>query len=161
MEDGGIRFIQFESEEARLRYIIAQFKKYDAKRKRHMAHLQNLNDRYRDRIKELEKLTEHQHEEIDTLIAEYDDASRFEEITRRMAETYRIKSHDYGNSYGDSIRELGLIAGFVPILHKCNRMKNLVQGVEPQVAESLRDTVMDMANYLILFAMELDKMDGK
>lgn len=93
--------------------------------------------------------------------AEYDDASRFEEITRRMAETYRIKSHDYGNSYGDSIRELGLIAGFVPILHKCNRMKNLVKGVEPQVAESLHDTVMDMANYLILFAMELDKMDGK
>lgn len=93
--------------------------------------------------------------------AEYDDASRFEEITRKMAETYRIKSHDYGNSYRDSIRELGLIAGFVPILHKCNRMKNLVKGVEPQVAESLRDTVMDMANYLILFAMELDKMEGK
>lgn len=93
--------------------------------------------------------------------AERDDAYRFEEITRKMAETYRIKSHDYGNSYSDSIRELGLIAGFVPILHKCNRMKNLVKGVKPQVAESLRDTVMDMANYLILFAMELDKMDGK
>lgn len=90
-----------------------------------------------------------------------DDASRFEIITRGMAETYRVKNHDYGSSYSDSIRELGIIAGFIPILHKCNRMKNLVKGIKPQVAESLRDTVMDMANYCILFAMELDKMDGK
>lgn len=93
--------------------------------------------------------------------AERDDASRFVEITQKMAETYRKKSNDYGNSYGDSIQELGMIAGFIPILHKCNRMKNLVKGIKPQVSESLRDTIMDMANYCILFAMELDKMEGK
>lgn len=100
MEDDGIRFIQFESEEARLRYIIAQFKKYDAKRKRHMAHLQNLNDRYRDRIKELEKLTEHQHEEIDTLIASYDGAKGLIQNPSQRAWVYElIKKANDGKQY--------------------------------------------------------------
>lgn len=90
MEDENLAYIQFESEEARLRYIIAQFKKYDAKRKRHLAHLQTLNERYRNRIAELDKLTEHQHEEIDALIEAYDGAKGLIQNPSQKAWVYEL-----------------------------------------------------------------------
>ncbi len=89
-----------------------------------------------------------------------DVANRFKTITDSMAETFRRKNHDYGNSFSDSVKELGLVAGFVPILHKCNRLKTLIKGKEAKVKdESIRDTLLDMANYCILLSMELGEDD--
>lgn len=100
MEDEDLAYIQFESEEARLRYIIAQFKKYDAKRKRYLSYLQNQNDRYRNRIAELEKLTEHQHEEIDALMEAYDGAKGLIQNPSQKAWVYElIKKATDGKQY--------------------------------------------------------------
>lgn len=85
------------------------------------------------------------------------DLAMFRQIVAEMTDTFIRKNHDYGNSYADSIRELGLVAGFTPILHKCNRLKTLVKGENAMVNESIRDSLLDMANYCVLMAMELDK----
>ncbi len=89
-----------------------------------------------------------------------EDADRFKEIIDEMFEIYKKKNHDYGNSFSDSVKQFGLIAGFVPILHKCNRLGSLVKGNKPHVKESMRDTALDMANYCILYAMELENPAG-
>lgn len=86
------------------------------------------------------------------------DAQRFKSIVKAMTDTYERKNADYGVSFSNSVSELGLVAGFVPILHKCNRLKNLIKGNDAQVKEeSIRDTLLDMANYCILLSMEIDK----
>lgn len=75
MDNNVGHFSNFENVEVlRLRYTIAKFKEYDAKRKRYVAHLERLVEKYRARIKELEKLTERQHNEIDELINSYETA---------------------------------------------------------------------------------------
>lgn len=87
-----------------------------------------------------------------------DNAERFGEITEAMRLTYACKNANYGDSYSHTVRELGPVAGLVPILHKCNRLKTLLKGNEAKVKdESMRDTLLDMANYCILLMMELDR----
>lgn len=83
--------------------------------------------------------------------------TRYKQIVSGMTETYRCKNHDYGNSFTESIKELGLVAGFVPILHKCNRLKTLIKGEKALVSENMRDTLVDMANYCIMMAMVIDE----
>lgn len=74
MADGDIQYIQFPDELSRLRYTIAKYKEHDKKRNRYVAHLQRMYEQQREKVKRLEALTEHQHEEIDELMAAYDGA---------------------------------------------------------------------------------------
>lgn len=80
----------------------------------------------------------------------------FREVTREMADTYERKNSDYGDSFGESIREFGLIAGVVRISDKINRLKSLVRSSEIKVREeSISDTLLDAANYCIMLRMEI------
>ncbi|TGY80984.1 hypothetical protein [Lepagella muris] len=74
MDDDGIRYIQFQDEESRLRYLIDKYKKHDKKRNNYIAHLTRQNEQLLDKTKRLEALTERQHEEIDELIDAYNGA---------------------------------------------------------------------------------------
>ena len=74
MNDDGIRYIQFQDEESRLRYLIDKYKKHDKKRNNYIAHLTRQNEQLLDKTKRLEALTERQHEEIDELIDAYNGA---------------------------------------------------------------------------------------
>ncbi len=83
----------------------------------------------------------------------------YKSIVEKMTDTFIAKNHDYGDSFAESVRELGPIAGFTPIMHKFNRLKNLVKGNIPMVEdETFENTLLDMANYCIMFKMELDKL---
>ena len=89
------------------------------------------------------------------------DADRFEDITKSMSSIYRKKNHDYGNSFEQSLNEEGLAASRIRMGDKWNRFKQLSKGVQAQVNdESLRDTLIDMANYAIMTVMWLDKQNG-
>lgn len=88
------------------------------------------------------------------------DIERFQNIVCTMYDTYRKKNHDYGNSFATTWNEFGsngLVTAVAQISHKYHRLLNLTNGTQPQVDESLRDTLMDMANYCVLTLMELDK----
>jgi hypothetical protein len=90
-----------------------------------------------------------------------DKVQRFKEITSDMAETYRRKNSDYGDSFGQSIREFGFVAGVVRISDKFNRLKSLLSGKEQKVNdESVQDTLLDMANYCIMLKMEMENGQG-
>ena len=82
---------------------------------------------------------------------------KFSDILLEMRETYEKKNADYGNSFGDTIREFGFIPAVARINDKVNRMKNIVKGQKMNIEnESLRDALLDTANYCILTIMELD-----
>lgn len=82
---------------------------------------------------------------------------RFSEITKEMSQTYERKNNDYSDSFGQSIKEFGPVAGVVRISDKFNRLKSLLSGKEQMVNdESLLDTLTDMACYCIMLRMELE-----
>ena len=84
----------------------------------------------------------------------------FRQITSEMAETYTKKNADYGDSFDASIQEWGPVAGLVHIQDKFNRAKNLLMnGRIPEVEESVKDTLTDMANYCIMLRLALYEVE--
>lgn len=90
------------------------------------------------------------------------DVDRFEIITKKMAEVFKKKNHDYGNSFEESLNDEGIAASRIRMGDKWRRYKTLSKGEKAQVNdESLRDTLIDMANYAIMTVMWLDKQSNK
>lgn len=81
----------------------------------------------------------------------------FEKIIAEMLETYKKKNADYGNSFSETIQEFGYIPAVARINDKVKRMKNIVKGQKMNIeSESLRDALLDTANYCVLTIVELD-----
>ena len=83
---------------------------------------------------------------------------KFKDITEEMNALYERKNHDYGNSFSETFRKLGIISATTRMLDKMNRIVSLVTKDQQKVNdESLRDTLIDIANYAVMTIMELDK----
>ena len=81
----------------------------------------------------------------------------FEMVTAEMLNTYKKKNADYGNSFAETIQEFGFIPAVARINDKLKRVKNIVKGKDMNINdESMRDNLMDIANYCVLTIMELD-----
>ena len=82
----------------------------------------------------------------------------FNDITEEMNALYERKNHDYGNSFSETFRKLGIISAATRMLDKMNRIVSLVTKDQQKVNdESLRDTLIDIANYAVMTIMEIDK----
>lgn len=82
---------------------------------------------------------------------------RFRQITESMADLYEKKNKDYGNSFDRSIVRYGAVAGLVHISDKFNRLENLMLNGGGEVKdESIKDTLIDLANYAIMLYMEVE-----
>lgn len=83
---------------------------------------------------------------------------KFNDITEEMNALYERKNHDYGNSFSETFRKLGIISAATRMLDKMNRIVSLVTKDQHKVNdESLRDTLIDIANYAVMTIMEIDK----
>ena len=81
----------------------------------------------------------------------------FEMVTAEMLNMYQRKNADYGNSFAETIQEFGFIPAVARINDKLKRVKNMVKGNDMNIKdESMRDNLMDIANYCVLTIMELD-----
>lgn len=81
-------------------------------------------------------------------------------ICKQLNQTYREKNADYGDSFGETYRKLGIISAVTRISDKTNRLISLAGKPEAERMvkdESITDTLMDMANYAILTLMELEE----
>ena len=77
-------------------------------------------------------------------------------ICEELHETYVRKNTDYGNSFGETFEELGLISAVSRMIDKVNRLKTIAKGHDPLVEdESLEDTLLDLANYSIITLVEI------
>lgn len=82
----------------------------------------------------------------------------FKDITDEMNALYERKNHDYGNSFSDTFEKLGAVSAVTRMYDKMNRIVSLVSTKEQKVNdESLRDTLIDIANYAVMTIIELDK----
>lgn len=81
-------------------------------------------------------------------------------MQRRMDKqiaTYRVKNIAYGDSFGKQFQKYGAISALVRISDKFQRFESLVLGAKNGVSdEALTDTLVDMANYCMMTAYELE-----
>ena len=83
---------------------------------------------------------------------------KFKDITEEMNAIYERKNHDYGNSFSETYRKLGIVSAATRMLDKMNRIVSIVTKDQQKVNdESLRDTLIDIANYAVMTIMEIDK----
>ena len=80
-------------------------------------------------------------------------------ITLELHELYEFKNKRYGNSFGETYESLGIISAVTRILDKTNRLTQLATTDLQGGDESLRDTLVDLANYAIMTIMEIDRED--
>lgn len=85
------------------------------------------------------------------------DADAFRDITNGMYDTFKAKNHDYGNSFAELFKECGMTYAYGHMAEKLKRVKSLMSDEAKVKGESMRDSLLDLANYAILTIMELDK----
>ena len=81
------------------------------------------------------------------------------EICKTLNDIYKRKNHDYGDSFGETYRKLGIISAVTRLTDKYNRLVSLsTKDKSEQLVndESIMDTLYDMANYAIMTIIELN-----
>ena len=80
-------------------------------------------------------------------------------ICAEIHEMYRKKNADYGDSVGELYKKLGDVSFLTRISDKYHRLMNLMTDYDGYMkkeinCESVDDTIMDLANYCIIWLME-------
>lgn len=88
-----------------------------------------------------------------------DKQQEFKNITSKMSELYSKKNHDYGDAFGQTFAELGVISAITRISDKTNRLKSLATKDQRVDDERIEDTLMDLANYAVMTLIELQDND--
>lgn len=81
----------------------------------------------------------------------------FKEVTEWMNNVYERKNADYGNSFGETFEEFGLVSSAVRLNDKLKRFKRLIKQEAQVQDESIKDTLLDIANYAVLTLVEMSK----
>ncbi len=86
-----------------------------------------------------------------------DNVKMHKSVCDELNALYERKNHDYGDSYHNTYLKWGLPMAAIRLEDKLNRIETLIR-TEGQVKdESIRDTLIDLANYSIMTVMELDR----
>ena len=88
---------------------------------------------------------------------EVNDETRFRFITEEMTDLYSRKNADYGDAFTQSLDEDGLLVSKIRIKDKLNRFSQLIDNDALVNDESMRDTLIDLANYTVMTLMWLDE----
>lgn len=90
---------------------------------------------------------------------------RHQEICDDIHSLYIRKNAAYGDSFHKLYEDLGIISAVTQITHKYNRLKNLAKEMQAghlvKTDESIQDTLLDMANYCILTALEIERSNNE
>ena len=82
---------------------------------------------------------------------------KLKDLTNEILRIYVKKNTDYGNSFSKSFEEFGLVAPVVRMSDKMERIKTLTKSEDIKVTdESIRDTLVDLANYALMTVVEID-----
>lgn len=78
-------------------------------------------------------------------------------ICAEINKLYEQKNHDYGDSFHQTFVEEGMAMARIRLGDKFNRFKTLSRNGDQQVKdESIRDTLIDLANYAIMTVLEME-----
>lgn len=84
-------------------------------------------------------------------------ANEMHKLCKQLFETYVAKNADYNDSFGKTIQKYGYVTACMRLNDKFTRAEGLLLSDEkPQVAdESVQDTLIDLAAYALMTAVEL------
>lgn len=89
----------------------------------------------------------------------------FKKITAEMEILYILKNTNYGDSFAEQFKEYGLTSLCIRLDDKIRRLKSinrqLISGEVNVDDETVRDTLIDLANYSVLGIIEIDKSEGE
>ena len=84
------------------------------------------------------------------------DAAKHMELCKYLNNLYATKNKKYGDSFSITVQKYGIIAALTRLSDKWQRFETLILTKDPGTPdESIRDTLLDMANYCIMTVMEL------
>lgn len=88
-----------------------------------------------------------------------DNVERHLAVCNELNVLYAKKNMDYGDSFHQSYLEEGIVTARFRIGDKLNRFKQLSKNPNSRQieGETIRDTLIDLANYAIMTVMELDQ----
>ena len=79
----------------------------------------------------------------------------FKDITDKCVKVYEVKNADYGNSTTKTYELFGDVSYATRLNDKINRVNNLLKNGNQAVNdESIDDTILDIANYCILWLVD-------
>lgn len=86
---------------------------------------------------------------------------RHKRVCYELNALYDKKNRDYGDSFHETFKQEGMAMSRIRLMDKLNRFCTLTRGQNaPNIAsETVRDTLLDLANYTIMTLMELDAED--
>lgn len=79
------------------------------------------------------------------------------ELCEKMHKLYEAKNHDYGDSFHITYLEEGMAMPRIRLSDKLARFKKLTREAGMVKDESIKDTLMDLANYAIMTLIELEE----
>lgn len=93
------------------------------------------------------------------MIRTADKVERHKQICIALNNLYARKNHDYGDSFHLTFVEEGMAMPRIRLGDKFNRFKTLSRKLDAQRVsdESLKDTLLDLANYAIMTVLEMEE----
>lgn len=85
--------------------------------------------------------------------------SSFYKVLDEMYHLYQKKNADYGDSFSTLFKAFGEAYAFGHIVEKVERLKSLYEKGKLE-NESVRDSLIDLANYTVMTIVELDKAES-
>ena len=83
---------------------------------------------------------------------------RHETLCKELHQLYAKKNADYGDSFHSTYAEEGMAMSRIRLSDKLARFKSLSRsGVQNVKDESIRDTLMDLANYALMTVLEMEE----
>ena len=83
---------------------------------------------------------------------------RHRKLCEGLNDLYAKKNHDYGDSFHQTYLEEGMAMPRIRLSDKLNRFKSLTRQNTRQVEdESIRDTLIDLANYALMTILEMEE----
>lgn len=97
----------------------------------------------------------------ETMIITNNKVERHKKLCEELNALYAKKNHDYGDSFSQTFKEEGMAMPRIRLMDKLNRFKKLSRADNAQVKdESMRDTLLDVANYALMTVLEMDDANG-
>lgn len=83
---------------------------------------------------------------------------RHKDLCVALNNLYVKKNHDYGDSFHTTFKEEGMAMARIRLSDKLNRFKILSRMPDGALVrnESMRDTLLDMANYALMTILEME-----
>lgn len=81
---------------------------------------------------------------------------KHKKLCKQIHEIYKLKNEKYGNSFGDTIKNYGMISALTRMSDKFKRIENnILNNISDD--EKLEDNLLDLANYCLMSVIEVQK----